>query len=187
MTQAAPPVDSDAPPWLVEFLMQPPLWFKAALFLGAGVCLVLAARTVYRRDIYISLAEQREMVLVLGTVEAIAVGVVLSINLLSLGVAGDVLVGLIGGFAAVEVVRRLAWLLPAGLDDEKGVVVVAWGIVAVSAFAIPDLLYPHNRPYYLGLKIGVGGIAGLMCVWTLLQEFGPVDTIGEMARQDHSE
>lgn len=187
MTQFKPIRPEGVPPWLFDLLMTPPTWFKYTLFFVAGALFVLVALRVYERDIYISLDEQRDMVLILGTVEAVAVGVVLSINVLSLGFAGNVLVGLAGGFAVVEVVRRLTWLLPQGLDDEKGVVVTAWAIVAVSAFALPDLVFPHNRPYYLGLKVGVAGIAALMCVWALLQEFGPVDTIGEMVRRERAE
>lgn len=182
MTQVDPGIQSDAPPWLVDFLLTPPLWFKALLFIAAGLTLALAARRVYGRDLYISLDEQREMLLIVGTVEAIAVGVIAATELLSFGYIGNVAVGLVSGFVAVEVARRLDVLLPDTLAEERAQIAVAWAVIAVGAFVFPELVAVGDTVVPGGLDIALGGVGFAMFFWTVMQEYGPGETVGDVVR-----
>lgn len=184
--QTNPQSVAGAPPWLVDFLIHPPLWFKAGLLLATATVLAIAARSVLRRDFYISLQELREMALIVGTVEAVAVGVVGSMQFLRLGFGPAAAVGLVSGFVAVEVVRRLGWRLPSTWADERDLVLVAWGTIAFGAFMLPEVIYVGNRPYYLALKVGVTSIAIVGVGWTMLQEYGPGDTLRESIKEAQS-
>lgn len=179
MTQSNPPIDTDASPWLVDLLLTPPLWARALLFVAAGVCLVLAARRVYDRDLYIPLAEQREMLLIVGTVEAIAVGVIGAMEVGGLGYAPAVLTGVVSGFAAVEILRRADLLFPPTLADERAQVTAAWAGVAVVAFALPFVV-----PNPAGVDVAIGTVGVGMLMWTTLQEYGPGETVGDVARAE---
>lgn len=183
MTQAGPPVESDAPPWLVEFLMQPPLWFKAALFLGAGVCLVLAARKVYGRDFHITMGEQREVLLIVATIEAIAVGVLGAMGALDVGFVVGVPAGVVSGFLAVEALRRCEWAIERVLADESARVATAWLAVAGGAVVLPELA-SGSFPVPRGLDIAIGGVAVAMLGWLVVQEAGEGETVGDALRAE---
>lgn len=180
MREAA--TDSHGPDWLTAFLIDPPLWFKVGLVLAALACVGLAAREVWRRDIYISREEMRDVALILGTVEGVAVGVVASMRWLALGFVGDVLCGLVAGFLGVEIVRRVGRAVLGRVVDEATELIVAWWVLVLVALGSSQLTAQWAYSLPPGTGYIVGGIAGVMLFWTLIQEFGPEETVGEAIR-----
>lgn len=184
MTQSHPqPAAEGVPPWLVDFLAAPPLWAQAALFLAAAVVLLLVARAVTGRDFYISLEEQRAVLLIVATVEGVAVAVLAALHLVGLGFAGTVMSGLVAGFAAVEILRRCEWAVERVLADEGARIAAAWLAVAVGALTLPSLA-SGGAPYPYGLDVAIGGVAVAMLAWLVIQEHSPGETVGDALRAE---
>lgn len=176
----APAVPSDAPPWLVDFLMTPPWWFIVGLVALAGGCLAVAGWKVAGDDWYISTDEQRQMCLIVGTAEAVALGVMVAMDVLDLSYFPAVGVGLVGGFAVVEVVRRGGPVLDAHTRDETAHIAVAWTIILASALGAPAVV--NGGRATTALSIGIGTIATGMLLWGVLQAQGEGKTLGESMR-----
>lgn len=173
---------SQGPEWLTSFLIQPPVWFKAAVLIVAVACLVLAGRKVVKRDLFISRDEQLTMQVLLGTALGVAGGVVISMGSLSLGYLGDVLVGVVSGFLVVDTVRLAAPLVVGRWIDERELLLAGWALLFAGAFAIPQLAALLSVPLPAGVDLGVGGIAVAMLVWTVFQEYGPGETVADAIR-----
>jgi len=173
---------TDAPPWLADFLLHPPLWFKALVVLAAGTCLALVVWRVLGRDGYISRDEQWSIALILGTIEGVALGVVFSIEVMQLGYAGDVLLGLVAGFVAVEALRRAGRPIADRLLDERVQLLAVWLVLVHVGVLVPQLAVMSNVTVPAGLHVGVGTVALCMLIWTFFQEFGPGETVGEALR-----
>lgn len=177
MTQAT--TGGDAPAWLVDLVMTPPWWALAALVIATVVALALAARRIYGRDFYIAPDEQREMLLLLGTAEGVAVGVIATMRVANLPFVADVAVGVVSGFVAVELLRRVDGVLP---GDDAAHIAAGWAVVGVGAFALPALT-AGNLTIPPGLHIALGSVAALMFFWTVMQEYGPGETLGDIVRE----
>lgn len=175
----APTTGGDAPAWLVDLVMTPPWWALAALVVATIVTLALAARRVYGRDFYIARDEQREMLLLLGTAEGVAVGVIATMRVANLPFIADVVVGVVSGFVVVELLRRVDGPLP---GDGAAHIAAGWAVVGVGAFALPGMA-AGGLTTPPGLDIALGSVAALMFFWTVMQEYGPGETLGDIVRE----
>jgi hypothetical protein len=163
---------SQGPEWLVGFVMNPPLWFKLALYVAAALVVGLAVRSALQRDLHISRDEQRSVALILATVEGVALGTVVSMWLLPLGYLGDVAVGLFVGLAGVEAVARAFRRIKWPFEDYVVRMLAVWQLLAVGAIAINVTAEVGGAPSVPGLHIGAGIVAFVMAIWLLLQEMG---------------
>lgn len=182
MKQEVTPTASQGPDWLAAFLIQPPLWFKAAIILAAGLCLVIVARKVATRDLYISREEQWSMVVILATVEGVAAGVIVSMGALQVGYVGDVMVGLAVGFIGVDALRLVLSVGTRPWLDGRMQLAGAWMGLFVVGGSIPVLAGQLGVPAPPGLDVAAGGLAVVMLFWTFAQEFGPGETVADAFR-----
>lgn len=178
------PEPTQGPEWLGAFLMNPPLWFKVLLIALALAVLGLAARSLFRRDLYISPDEQRSIALILATALGVALGVVLSMWLLPLDYLGDVAVGLIVGFVGVEFATRGARVMGTRLiGDETLRMLVVWQALIFASIGIPVAAELGGGSPPPGIATAGAFISAGMFTWTMLQEVCEGETVYDTLMQ----
>lgn len=178
-----PTVETDAPQWLADFLIQPPLWFKVVIVVTALGCIGLAARYVYLRESHIPTEKLGEIALILADIEGVTIGVVVATEALDLSYGGDVVVGLIAGLAVVEVGRRIGAPVVGWFVDDRTQLLIAWGVLLFVGQFAPQAGILSGVRFPQGFMIAATTVALLGGVWTLLQEFGPGETVAEAVQQ----
>jgi hypothetical protein len=140
-------------------LVSPPWWFSLAFVVVAVATLLLVVRALHQRDWQLTLAEQREMQIILGMVSAMLL-VMLVGRQLGLGavLAGGVGIGLGGGAVIGCQSRPVAAWIGSVCPDAARVRVVAWAAIFTTAYA-SALVEP---------RASVGVPAGLIAIISMV-------------------
>lgn len=175
-------IDPQGPAWLTDLVMWPPLWVKGIVFVLAGIVVGAAAWRVYRRDLYISLDEQRSMLLIVGTAQAVAVATAVSMRQVQTSYVGHVAIGLLAGFAGVEAIRWgvRAWY-PRQIDWQS--LAAGWTALLFSLYVIWKAALRFDLAYLGGMGVAIASVGSLMLAWAVAQDAADGRTLGELLRE----